>query len=587
VLDMVRVADNEQYDRQDLPSTVARSPLGDAISMSEVLRVPSLRGAEVLAGASGMGRSVLLVNVMEVPDILPWVRPQEMLLTTGYPLPQEEAGLVRLIHDLADRDLAGIAIKSGRYLDSVPQAVRKAADQRGFPVIELPATAAFDRIINDVVARILNRRADVLKRAEHVLGELVSGVVTGGDLEQICRGLLSRIGDAVLVTTADGRVLAESGAGRFADELDALRDLECFDRSGRFLVEDEPTHISRHGANGMHWLSVGVHGGARDIGRLVLFGRHPMTAEDAHLAEQAAAAAALVITKQQAVQAVESKYQADFLHDILRGRAGTRRDILAHAESLGWDLDRPLLVAVAEANHDREPAEAPRGGEAHHEEEISGEEVRSLQERFATAWANTVRRHDPQAAVVWSSDEVIAVCGIDAQARQDEALALVDGFARAVRGLGGGGRRTFSTGISRTLDDVLRLPEAYEEARKAVEVGRRMDGNQSVRHFDSLGVFRLLSLIPDTHELYAFAAETLGVLATDDKSEYADLRRTLAVLLEHNLNVAETARALHFHYNSLRYRIGKLERMLGPFTRDAQRRFAITLALHALQLADR
>ncbi len=577
VLDMVRVADNEQYDRQDLPSTGARPALGDAISMSEVLRVPSLLGAEVLAGSSGMGRSVLLVNVMEVPDILPWVRPQEMLLTTGYPLPQEEAGLVGLIHDLADRELAGIAIKSGRYLDSVPHAVRQAADQRGFPVIELPATAAFDRIINDVVARILNRRADVLKRAEHVLGELVSGVVTGGDLTQICRGLLSRIGDAALVTTADGRVLAECGAGRFAEELDVLRELDCFDRSGRFLVEAEPTHISRHGGDGMHWLSVGVHGGTRDIGRLVLFGRQPMGAEDAHLAEQAAAAAALVITKQQAVQAVESKYQADFLHDILRGRAGTRRDILSHAQSLGWDLDRPLLVVVAEANHGAGPGE----------DEIPGEEVRSLQERFATAWTNTVRRHDPQAAVVWSSDEVIAVFGIDPQARQDEALALVEGFARAVRGLGGGGRRTFSTGISRTLDDVLRLPEAYEEARKAVEVGRRMDGNQSVRHFDSLGVFRLLSLIPDTQELYAFAVETLGVLATDDKPEYADLRRTLAVLLEHNLNVAETARALHFHYNSLRYRISKLERMLGPFTRDAQRRFAITLALHALQLTDR
>ncbi len=537
--------------------------------MSEVLLAPSLRGAEVLAGASGLDRSVLLVNVMEVPDILPWVHPQEMLLTTGYPLPQDEAGLVKLIGDLAAKDLAGIAIKSGRYLDSVPPAVRDEADYRGFPIIELPAAAAFDRIINDVVARILNRRADMLSRAEHVLDELVSGVVTGGDLAQVCRGLLSRIGDAAVITTADGRVLTEEGADRLETESTHLWELECFDSTGRFLVENEPTRIPRRGGSDAHWLSVAVRGGTHDIGRLVLFCGRALSAEDAHLAEQAAAAAALVITKQQAVSAVESKYQADFLHDILRGRAGSRRDILSHAESLGWELDRSLLVVIAEANH----TDSERG-----------EELRSLQERFATAWAGAVRRHDPGAAVVWSSDEVIAVFGTDRRVRQDEALTTVEGFVREVRGLGGGGRRTFATGISRPLEDVLRLPAAYEEARKAVEVGRRMDGEQSVRHFDSLGVFRLLSLIQDTHELYNFAAETLGVLATDDKPEYADLRRTLSVLLEHNLNVAETARALHFHYNSLRYRITKLERMLGPFTSDAQRRFAITLALHALQL---
>ena len=151
-------------------------------------------------------------------------------------------------------------------------------------------------------------------------------------------------------------------------------------------------------------------------------------------------------------------------------------------------------------------------------------------------------------------------------------------------GSGGGGRRTFSTGVSRVVRNVADLPNAYAEARKAVRMGRRLHGPCSVAHFDQLGVYRLLSLIPDGAELRCFAEETLKGLADLDDPEAADLRNTLEVLLEANLNVAETARRLHFHYNTLRYRIGKLERIVGPFVERPDLRLDLMIALRILQM---
>jgi purine catabolism regulator len=115
-------------------------------------------------------------------------------------------------------------------------------------------------------------------------------------------------------------------------------------------------------------------------------------------------------------------------------------------------------------------------------------------------------------------------------------------------------------------------------------VGRQMHGIGGLAHFDDLGVYRLISQVSDPAELRRYVVETLGPLAGDGE-EIADLRRTLEVLLETNLNVAETARRLHFHYNTLRYRIGKLERMLGPFVDDPALRLnvSVALAVHRLR----
>jgi purine catabolism regulator len=169
---------------------------------------------------------------------------------------------------------------------------------------------------------------------------------------------------------------------------------------------------------------------------------------------------------------------------------------------------------------------------------------------------------------------------------EGQERAVVQRAVRGVRGDGGGGRRPFAAGVSRLVAGVDGLPDAYEQARKALQAGRRLHGPTAVVHFDDLGVFRLLSLIEDRGELDRFVVETLRELADRRSAEAATLRTTLQVLLDTNLNVAEAARLLHFHYNTLRYRIGKIERLVGPFTTDPHLRLDLALALRIIALAD-
>ncbi|MEV4061993.1 PucR family transcriptional regulator ligand-binding domain-containing protein [Nonomuraea dietziae] len=507
------------------------------VTVGEVLGVSTLAEARLIAGRSGLDRIVQRLNVMEVPDILAWVKPHELLLTTGYPLRNTPQSLDRLVADLDERGLAALAIKLGRYVDELPDEMVAQADRLGFPLILLPNNVGFDDILNQVLTDILNRQAAVLVRAEEAHRALVQVVLAGGGLGEVTAEVAGLLDVAVAAIDGAGRTLAAAGP---PEHVAALRQLAgTAGRAGDFT-------------------SVPIVAGGHHHGRIVA--HNPSGAihdSDVGILERAATVAALVITRQDAVNAVESKYRADFLRDVLTGRAGTGERVANRSRAFGWDLERPVTVLVAELD--------PEGDE------------RTAQDRLVTSWTAAVRRHDQRGAVAGFSHEVVAV--VDASA--DSAKVARDAASAFADAITSG---TFSTGTSRTCPGADSLPEAYGQALKAARVGRQLHGPGAVAHFDQLGVYRLLSLVNDTAELHAFVRETLGPLAADDDTENADLRRTLQVLLETNLNVAETARRLHFHYNTLRYRIGKLERLLGNFTDDPHLRLNLTLALHVLRM---
>src|SRR5436309_5795226 len=181
---MENVAKTTASERRDLPGRT-----GYAVSVADLFRLPSFAGAELVAGAGGRERSVSRVNVIEVPDILPWVKPDEMLLTTGFPLRNADNGevfgpdeLVGFVESLAARRAAALAVKAGRYLDELPPQMLAAADRLHFPLIRLPRAVAFDDVMSEVIAQLVDRQSSALDLADRLHRALSTIVLEGGDL---------------------------------------------------------------------------------------------------------------------------------------------------------------------------------------------------------------------------------------------------------------------------------------------------------------------------------------------------------------------------------------------------------------------
>ena len=567
---MVKIAKGRARERHLLISDMDRKQ----VSVGELLASGRLSGSEVLAGRAGLAATVTGVSVMEVPDVLEWVKPHELLVTSGFPLVASTQGgapldLAELLADLHARGVAGFGIKLGRYVDALPAEALARAEQLGFPLIGLPQELAFAELVGEVHDAVTQREGQVLRRVDALNTELGRLVLAGADLERIAEEVAQALGIGLLVTTSDGRERAASLEPALRDR---LAEAELLDPSGRVRVERAAVSPYPLGDGEVRALKVAAAGS--DLARLVCVSpERVMAPEDIQALERTAMVVALMFTRHQAIAAVENKYRGDFLRDVFLSRAGDDAFVIEHAASFGWDLNRPTVVVSAEVD-------PPQPGEP-----VAGAtERRAWQDRFAAAWGQVCGSVDRSIATADFSTEVVALVPVPATPDQETALRrVVDGVVAAVAGDRGGGRRPFSVGISRVAPSLSDLPAAYAQARRAKLVGRRVNGPKSTTWFDDLGIHRLIALVSDQDELRQFAIDVLGELA-DTTDEAADLRATLQNLLDTNLNVAEAARLQFFHYNTVRYRVGKLERILGPFTSDPSLRLNVAVALQVLEM---
>ena len=416
----------------------------------------------------------------------------------------------------------------------------------------------------------------MLERIDALHSLLSRMVLEGADLEHIAAEVTRALDVGVVVTSPDGR---ERGGSLSAEQRDSLARADLVDHTGRVRVERlrrlDGTAGAPLGDGEVRLVKVAAAGA--DLVRLICVSpSRPLTADDLQALERAATVVALLVTQERAVAAVENKYRGDFLRDVFSGRAGDDEYVIEYARGLGWDLGRPMVVLGAEVD--------PPG--PHEEPPATPQERRLWQERFATAWRLVCEARDRSIPTAEFSTEVVALLPVPdrpTEAEQRKVLrAEVAALLGEVAGDSGGGRRPFSAGVSRPVSQLAELPTAYRQARRSTTIGRRISGGRATTWFDDLGLHRLLALVTDDAELDDFATDVLGDLVVDT-AEAAGLRTTLQVLLDTNLNVAEAARLQFFHYNTMRYRVGKLERLLGPFTSDPHLRLDIAVALQVLE----
>ncbi len=554
--------------------TVSEEPRTVAVDASHtvdsVLGSGLLAGPTVLAGHAGLSRAVARVNHVEDPTgVRFWLRRGDLLSTTGATLAHVTEPVASFLSRAHTVGIAGVVVHA-EVESEIAGDVATIAGELGLPLVRVTDELNLDHELAAGVRERTKLQAHAMFRSERLRRLLTDETLAGGGVATLASTASAELGVAVMITTADGREIAIAGEN---EDLHALGNSTAIDATGRLRTD------SLDGSLGLHSNSTGslavraISANGIDHGRVALFShRRELSESDLYAADTAAGVFAMVVTRDLALSAIEEKHRANFLRDLLLGRGGEHAHAVAHAQRFGWDIGRPVVVVaiepIAHTEHHRES----------HTHDDEAPTLRPLVDRQMSAFSGALAQRDPHAAIAALGTETVIIMG-----GGPNTVAAVHDIVERVHGDGGGGRQPFTVGISRPCTAVEDIPGMYGQARTALKVGRQVSGDWAVTTFDELGVFRLLSLVENDGELESFTRETLHDLALNT-NEARDMRRTLEMLLATNINIAETARALHFHYNTLRYRIVKLEKILGPFTDRPDLRLDLSLALKIIAM---
>jgi purine catabolism regulator len=547
---------------------------GMPTTVGQILRLPVLEEARILAGRGGLDRALTSVTVGEVPDIADWLSGGELVLSTMFAVKGDIERQREFCRRVMMADAAALFVKTTRFVGGMPADIIELADKRNFPIVEVPQGLRWTRIMQAVTEVIINRQASLLEESQAIHRSLLGVVIRGGGWQELADECARLLAEPMVLLDNSLEVLATSTGFPFDTEyLDARLALPEARERFAGLTGPTPLRVEQEGLPALFALPIVT--SHRVLGYVcTLTDAKSLSAMQILTLEHAATIAALEMAQDRVRFETEVRLKGDFVDDVISGAEQAVDSLLRRGVFLGCDLRYGTTVILLGV--DEFDGLVTRKG-------LDQEELDRSIELFFTQCSRLVTSSEPSSLVSLKSGRVVVfVCGKSAQ----DAAALRR-LAASLQALGGAaGGLSISAGIGAFTRNTTEMDRGYQQALVALKVGRKLTGAGSLLSFENVGTYRILldTFERDPDEIRALYDETIGPIDRYDAANGTQLAHTLSVFFRNNENLTQTATDLHAHRHTIRYRLEKIAEINGLNVFETEHKERLGLGLKAKSL---
>lgn len=296
----------------------------------------------------------------------------------------------------------------------------------------------------------------------------------------------------------------------------------------------------------------------------------------AHVAiEQSATIIALELVKEQSIFEVERRLRGELLEEILADPMDEH--IVTRASLLGYDSNCRYWIILADIDDFRGYIE---------KYQLEESSIAALKRQILKFSSQLIMLHHPKSIITFRSDMLVIMLGIPRSLPLEQASERAMRVAQEIKDqLAGEFRQmSFSLVLGRPCAELGQFKNRYQEALLALQMMGGSGTGGKVLDCALLGSALLLLKLENKAELVEFVSSVLGELIKYDRQHQSNLLATLTTYSRCNCNHHETAAELHIHFNTLSYRLGRIEEITGRGLGRTDDWLDFQLALRLLQV---
>ncbi|WP_152655984.1 PucR family transcriptional regulator [Oceanobacillus sp. CFH 90083] len=529
-------------------------------TLKDILSVLQFSDLTLLNAQGDLERTVEMVDITETPDIKNFTTPHSFIVTTGMNYKDNQSGLISLIRELNDIEVAGLGIKLSRFLKKLDDEVIAFANKLKFPIIEIPESWNLGSITHHISSFILDEETEKLHFALDIQKELNEMLIQGLNLNMMIERLSRLIKVPVMLLDPFHEV--QSLSQHFHQHSDQVqKNLNYFRR----YLNSEQSKESQQPVFQDNYVIFKVPAFKYFPYHLIISNVNMLNYPISLLTiEQAVNILSLAIYKNSKIEEAEQQDTDHFFSSLMSEQPNNLISLTQHTDLLKkYHIRTSDFYQVIICGIDKEK---------NVENNIYLNELYQMTFKWL---AHMFHNIDPTISIYMSPGQRRFT--ILLQTGHHYYLEYCKYIQKEYQNFFDS---TLSFGIGNEVSELSQLPLSYFEANEAYDNKYERGEKEFIELYKSKSVEELLQLIP-TNKLKPFIIYTLGPLAYPKTTKEKELKYTLNVYMENQCDLTKTSEDIFIHRNTVKYRIKKCEEILGRPVESPDTSLGIRLALFA------
>ena len=508
------------------------------ITIKDVLNLEGFKKAKVIAGHMGLTNTVDKATLMEVPDISLFVKEHSLLITTLYPIYNNKEVMENIIPQISKLNVAGICIKTDRYINEIPKFMIEQANELAFPIIELSNNDNLSDLVSEIISLSLDKHIEVLKFQNSIHNHLMNLFLKGGDMDSLINGFSELVKHPIILLDNNMNLIFASKDINNKKVIIDFKDKSLATKEFDVSVDEEIYTMD-------NYIKHSIEAGKNKFGYLIILEGDNHQQSMIMALEEASLLIASAFYKNYAVSEKEKNFQDSFIRDILQGVNYSQMEAIIKARAYGWELEFPQVILVMKIFNNSETFKKNA-----YETVLNSRIIETIMnKKLIMKEKNTKITYIDESLVIFANVAFIN----DSKLHIIELANIIKSKLKDKYHLG--------IGISNTIVSLNSFPNAYKEAQDSLAIGEVFNKDSFVSHYDDYQLFSIIKDVNSTSLLYKYVQKKLGKIMAYDKENNMELMKTLLVLTETGFNSKEASRKLFIHYNTLRYRLDRLREL--------------------------